>query len=118
MDINFQTALLEACHDRGEGNFEFIDERFKSNTVFFLKQGINRFLITDINNPAASYKADTRLPIMFDMTSINVQDFNHVPGGANVLFLDGHVSFEKYRASSLYPLSRAWATFAAQRTKF
>ena len=23
--------------------------------------------------------------------------FNHVPGGANVLFMDGHVQFMKYK---------------------
>ncbi len=33
---------------------------------------------------------------MFDFMSTTVSDFNHIPGGANVLFLDGHVAFDRY----------------------
>jgi prepilin-type processing-associated H-X9-DG protein len=34
--------------------------------------------------------------------------FNHVPGGGNVLYMDGHVEFLRY--PSRYPISRTWAT--------
>lgn len=57
-----------------------------------LREGIERFLITDINNPAAGATAQSELPIMWD----NIADdghFNHVPGGCNLLYLDGHVAF-------------------------
>jgi len=29
-------------------------------------------------------------------TGENIHYFNHAPGGCNVLFMDGHVSFVKY----------------------
>jgi prepilin-type processing-associated H-X9-DG protein len=77
-----------------------------------LKEGIERFFITDINNPAASSQAQSTLPVMFDSFGINnssysvswtdntdrsaVVRFNHVPGGCNVLFMDGHVEFQRY----------------------
>lgn len=68
-----------------------------SDTVYRLREGIERFLITDINNPAASAKAQSGLFVMFDQLATTVNNFNHIPGGANVLFLDGHVEFIRYQ---------------------
>ena len=67
-----------------------------SNTIFRLREGIERFLITDINNPGASAQAQSTVPIMWDQTSTLPSGYNHIPGGANVLYMDGHVEFEKY----------------------
>jgi len=67
-----------------------------SNTLYHLREGIERFLITDINNPAASAKAQSEIFIMCDRVSTDPSRFSHVPGGANVLYLDGHVEFLKY----------------------
>jgi len=33
---------------------------------------------------------------MFDLVAIDVTAFNHVPGGSNILFMDGHVEFQRY----------------------
>ena len=78
--------------------------------AYRLREGIERFYITDINNPAASASAQSEVWIMFDTigqpgsTSI---DFNHMPGGSNVLYMDGHVEFVKYPGKT--PVSRAYA---------
>ena len=65
-----------------------------------LREGIERFLITDINNPAGSAQAQSTLPVMWDYISFNNGNpdgaFIHIPGGCNVLFMDGHVEFSKY----------------------
>jgi len=66
------------------------------DTLFRLREGIERFLITDINNPAASARASSSIPLMWDHASTKTIDFSHVPGGGNVLYLDGHVEFLKY----------------------
>jgi prepilin-type N-terminal cleavage/methylation domain-containing protein/prepilin-type processing-associated H-X9-DG protein len=66
------------------------------STVYHLREGIERFMITDINNPAASARAQSETWVMFDALSTEVDNFNHVPGGCNVLFLDGHVEFIRY----------------------
>jgi len=66
--------------------------------IYRLKEGVERFMITDINNPAATAMAQSSLPVMFDHVATAVSMFNHVPGGANVLFMDGHVQFQKYSA--------------------
>jgi prepilin-type N-terminal cleavage/methylation domain-containing protein/prepilin-type processing-associated H-X9-DG protein len=68
------------------------------DTIYRLRDGIERFLITDINNPAASAKAQSGTPIMWDNIAAKAAGdigFNHVPGGCNTLYLDGHVEFLK-----------------------
>ena len=66
------------------------------DTVYRLREGIERFMITDINNPSASAKAQSEVFVMMDIVATSVGHFNHVPGGSNVLYLDGHVEFIRY----------------------
>lgn len=66
------------------------------NTILRLREGIERFLITDINNPGASASAQSNVAVMWDHISTFAIDFNHLPGGANVLYMDGHVDFIRY----------------------
>jgi prepilin-type processing-associated H-X9-DG protein len=81
-----------------------------------LKEGIERFFITDINNPAGSAVAQSSLPVMFDgwsdsglFAGVNsVVVFNHVPGGCNVLYMDGHVEYVKYK--SKFPVMNSGST--------
>ncbi len=84
-----------------------------------LREGIERFFITDINNPAAGAEAQSSIAVMFDSWSpgsqaqaeghgvwardaASIANFNHVPGGSNVLYMDGHVSFVRYNEA--YPI--------------
>ncbi|HOL19947.1 MAG TPA: prepilin-type N-terminal cleavage/methylation domain-containing protein [Candidatus Hydrogenedens sp.] len=63
-----------------------------------LRKGVERFLITDINNPANSSLSASELPVMWDEFGAfgNSAHFNHLPGGGNVLYLDGHVEYLHY----------------------
>ena len=62
-----------------------------------LREGIERFLITDINNPAASAAAQSELAIFWDeLSGDEGTHFNHLPGGCNVLYMDGHVEYIRY----------------------
>lgn len=79
-------------------------------TIYRSREGIERFLITDINNPAASAKAQSDVSLMFDLLSTNVEDFSHVPGGINVLYLDAHVEFIKY--PGIFPATPQFAEIA------
>ena len=87
--------------------------------VFRLREGVERFTITDVNNPAGSAHGQSSIPVMLDTfadrmqknlaNDIRSQDsmvnrFNHLPGGCNVLYMDGHVEFIKYPAR--YPVSQ------------
>jgi len=77
--------------------------------LYPLREGVERFFITDINNPATASTSQSEIPIMWDLWADKVtastgedttagaaQIMNHVPGGSNVLFMDGHVEFIKY----------------------
>lgn len=69
------------------------------------REGVERFMITDINNAAASAKAQSTMWVMFDAyangigsvspTGGGTARFNHLPGGSNVLYMDGHVEYVK-----------------------
>ncbi len=61
-----------------------------------LRDGIERFFITDINNPASGAQAQSELPIVWSGIAHEPKHFVHVPGGVNVLFLDGHVEYMRY----------------------
>jgi len=61
-----------------------------ANMIYRLREGVERFFITDINNPAAAAVLQSSIPIMWDRPG------RHVPGGSNVLYMDGHVEFVRY----------------------
>jgi prepilin-type N-terminal cleavage/methylation domain-containing protein/prepilin-type processing-associated H-X9-DG protein len=72
--------------------------------LYRLREGIERFFITDINNPAASNQAQSELAVQWDWISSAPNDFNHLPGGANVLYMDGHVAYVRY-PSTQFPVN-------------
>jgi len=73
--------------------------------IYRLREGVERFLITDINNPAASSQAQSEVWVMFDRVATDAGEFNHVPGGANVLYMDGHVVFTRYQQCGPAPVN-------------
>ncbi|MBX3177814.1 MAG: hypothetical protein KF886_10665 [Candidatus Hydrogenedentes bacterium] len=80
----------------------FLPGANRTVTAQRLREGVERFAITDINNPGASAKAQTEAAVLWDNSYTNdgaltvEGSFNHVPGGGNVLFMDGHVEWVKY----------------------
>jgi len=78
-------------------------------TVYRLREGIERFMITDINNPAASALAQSEVFIMWDGVATRASAFNHVPGGSNVLYMDGHCEFIKYEVCAKAPCNQTVA---------
>lgn len=76
--------------------------------IYRMREGIERFFITDINNPAASSRAQSEIAVEWDTVSPTASDFNHVPGGANCLYMDGHVEFLRY--PSEHPATRLFVS--------
>lgn len=78
--------------------------------IYRLREGIERFFITDINNPGASAMAQSTIAVSWDTfgnpanaaATAGINVFNHVPGGCNVLYMDGHVDFIRY--PDLFPV--------------
>ncbi|HNR32476.1 MAG TPA: DUF1559 domain-containing protein [Candidatus Hydrogenedentes bacterium] len=93
--------------NRYDEDIEFTNSSGQDRILYRFREGIERFFITDINNPAASVEAQSTLPVFLDLVSTDVGDFNHIPGGSNVLYLDGHVRFLRYPTD--FPVTRAFA---------
>lgn len=81
-------------------------------TIYRMKEGIERFMITDINNPAASAQAQSEIAVMWDISvwpsdpRAGMPSFNHIPGGGNVLYMDGHTKFIRYQSE--WPICSTW----------
>jgi prepilin-type processing-associated H-X9-DG protein len=77
--------------------------------MYRLREGIERFQITDVNNSAASEQAQSSIFVMIDELGTDLRNMkshgNHLPGGCNVLYMDGHVSFVKYPGE--WPVTKA-----------
>jgi len=83
-----------------------------SESFYRLREGIERFMITDINNPSGSAQAQSSIPVMWDLawTAVDAVNgwsyFNHIPGGSNVLYMDGHVEFMRFPGE--WPICKAY----------
>jgi len=81
----------------------------KSLVIHRLKEGAERYMITDLDRIAAANMSQSSIPVQWDMAakghSTGPADayvkfkFNHLPGGANVLYMDGHVEWQSYPAA-------------------
>jgi len=87
-----------------------------SATLYRIREGVERFLITDINNPGSNAMAQSNVPVMWDRIYFGLGDdrrnvrFNHIPGGNNVLYMDGHVEFIRY-PNDEFPVTPTHAVF-------
>ena len=82
--------------------------------LYRFREGIERFLITDINHPANAQRAQSEVPVMWDVVSASsagAAQFNHIPGGANTLYMDGHVRFNRYPGT--FPATAGFARVSA-----
>ena len=102
--------MTGACESGGFSVFDQ-DIEFEGATAHRTRNGVERLLIADAQDPAASARAQSELPIMHDSIPSASTVFNHIPDGANVLYMDGHVQF--IRHSSKFPICETWSkTFA------
>jgi prepilin-type N-terminal cleavage/methylation domain-containing protein/prepilin-type processing-associated H-X9-DG protein len=83
-----------------------------TNTVYRLREGVERFMITDINNAGTSALAQSDIFMMYDTVSTFPSGYNHIPGGSNVLYMDGHVRFVRYEEEA--PALKSNAHIAGQ----
>ena len=113
--------FLFAVVDEAKNHADTVDQDHEADLpnvgdnypIYRVREGIERFFITDINNPAGSAQAQSTIPILCDWVSADVgQEFNHVPGGSNVLWMDGHVTFVRYPGE--WPVSELMAVVQSE----
>lgn len=110
---NFELAVESFGEYVEDGNIDAVEEDWPMeddagdpvpvggyDSILRLREGIERFYITDINNPASSARAQSEIVTMHDGVSDEATHFNHIPGGGNVLYMDGHVEFMKYEGTN------------------
>ncbi|MDX9974848.1 MAG: DUF1559 domain-containing protein [FCB group bacterium] len=64
--------------------------------IYRLRLGVERFAVRDVNDAGAGGIAASQIPVLWDHLTGEVISFAHIPGGINVLYMDGHVEFLKY----------------------
>ena len=108
--VNWQNGTREASF---EADISFTSvPAGTSESLYRLREGIERFMITDINNPSGSAQAQSSIPVMWDLawTAVDAVNgwshFNHIPGGSNVLYMDGHVEFMRFPGE--WPICKAY----------
>ena len=94
-------AEIASGHNVLVEDLQFDHEDRGTITLYRLREGIERFFVSDINNPASGAKAQSEIAVMYDSAAETVTQpsdwgdtynlYNHVPGGGNVLYMDGHV---------------------------
>jgi prepilin-type processing-associated H-X9-DG protein len=111
---------VAAGDNRENGAVTDDDGKLLPMKYYKLREGIERFFITDINNPAAGSTAQSGIAVMYDAfgarsagdsppgglasgeSASSVGAYNHVLGGSNVLFMDGHVEFQRQGTGFLF----------------
>ncbi len=86
VDIRDSDAQLD------ESALQDLDSDFRQNDVFIprLREGVERFYITDINNPGASSNVMSNIVVMFE--TLQQPDNRRFPRRYDALYMDGHVS--------------------------
>ncbi|HPO15955.1 MAG TPA: hypothetical protein PLI09_21130 [Candidatus Hydrogenedentes bacterium] len=69
------------------------DFTVNGHTVYWLREGVERFLVKDVNDPAEVAQVQSEIPVMFDNPAAHA----HVPHGINVLFLNGYIQFVRMK---------------------
>ena len=75
-----------------------------------VSSGSGRALSFAAGSRVGSTSAQSELALAWDVVGTQVDIFNHIPGGSNVLYMDGHVEFLRYSETSKdFPVTRAFA---------
>ena len=78
------------------------------NVIYRLQQNVERY----INDPSVDASL---IPVIWDRSSNEITNFSHVPAGGNVLYLDGHVEFVRFREK--FPMTETFAHLLDERPR-
>ena len=118
--VQQMAAACESCDFDVFDQDIVVDAELEDVAVRRLREGVERYFITDINGPAASSRGQGDFPVMYDAFDIDSIRYgppasHHTPMGANVLFMDGHVEFIRF--PSEFPVCTTWPEVFAMLTE-
>ena len=101
MNIEDLEAFADAYTDRIAKELPFdTDLDTPRGKLYRLRVGVERFFVTDLNNPGESAMKQSMIPIIIEPPS------HHDPMGGNILYLDGHVEFRRYIDNGEFPMNK------------
>lgn len=91
-ELDFERLRIAKANDATLSGHTFAVKKGADEPIYRLIEGIERFILTDIGNPAISPFHGT-IPVLIEIASwkykVSETDFE----GTNVLYMDGHVEF-------------------------
>jgi prepilin-type processing-associated H-X9-DG protein len=104
-DADFRAKANPACDlAHRHQDLEIVLPSSKTVTLYYLRQGVERFFITDTESAAEAARMRADIALLWDKSELaqnaensgaaaegQLKVWPHAPNGANVLFLDGHV---------------------------
>lgn len=97
--------VVDLLGDKTVGNSTATSVARETNMLRRSRADIHRIFTTDPNHPEQSYSSTSKWPIMFDNVGLRGQGMKHLPGGSNVLFMDGHVEYIRYLDDGPFPIN-------------
>jgi prepilin-type processing-associated H-X9-DG protein len=94
----FEEAYINHVAATDEGRPRFQDDlphpSNQQRRILRIREGAERFFITDINDPAASAAAQSNIPLLIEWPEHHVDEAGN--RGGHVLYMDGHTEFVVY----------------------
>lgn len=81
-------------------------------TLHRLRDGMGRFFVEDLTDPSVSVVSESQIAVLWDNFGSKAYLHNHLPLGANVLYMDGHVEFVSFDPETrVLPLTQTMGEF-------
>ena len=102
-NVNTEAILAFMQEDPKNKEKDFSLEEWPENyqgpkKIFRLREGVERFFIDDIDDPAATNMGQSEIAVMWDgLCGGQPEHFAHWPSGGNVLYMDGHVDWQSFQ---------------------
>jgi hypothetical protein len=105
VDESAGLAFLDAYEQYGPEGLageDIENDETPQGAILRLREGVDRFFITDINDPGASSRAQAGIPVLWEVPG------NRAESGGWVLYMDGHVEWKPYPGE--FPMTEAFIT--------
>lgn len=92
-EMDFDRLKIAKENDKLPSEDSLLLDSVPGKPVYRLLEGIERFLLTDIGNPAADSRLHSSIPVLIEIATWKYKKSESTFKGTNVLYMDGHVSF-------------------------
>jgi prepilin-type N-terminal cleavage/methylation domain-containing protein/prepilin-type processing-associated H-X9-DG protein len=107
-------GMLDGALDAGSPDSEFkltIGPGDLFVEILRTREGIERYMITNVFE-SVNAPGQSEIFTLCDFISTDANEMNHIPGGANVMYADGHVEWVKY--GEKFPVTQLMAVLNSE----